>query len=473
MAVTLGSTLKTKGLLPAGEGVRLGGGEARQRDVHTPSYELIIRPGQGAQPFLVSDQVKANIAEVVYEDNSEQFDRLTITINNQLDNGGGGDVLSIVDSKIFAEGHRVEVQMGFGNSLFTVGACIIVKKTPDFPSDDSPSLEIECLDILYLAARSRPKGGANYVDVRYSRMASIIGARNGFDIKVSDPRSFAGIRKTKDIVTKNQPLGMSDYEFLKKIADINGFDLYSKFNPELEKFSLFFQPGSLAKQREVFTFVYNAGDVSYKNSLLSFTPTLDAYDQSTDFEIYLIDNNKTPQGPSTQFNKQFNNKEQKELIALQNQRIGKKSFEPPPFNPDGIQVGFKAYGRSFKFPKHKRFREVQDAVRAIENFIKRQKENFVTGSGLLRGNEVIQSRQVHNLLGIGGQFSGKYYFTQVKHKMSNDEGYFTEFKCRKVIEDVIVQTSPTFNLTPNDKRVSKVKLTQDGRSSVISGGSGE
>jgi len=474
MAIIPASTLLTKGLVPATELQRLGKGEARPRDIHAPNFDLIFRAGQGAQAFGISDAVRANISEIKYEDNSEQFDKLTITLENQIDNSGGGDVLSLVDSKIFAEGHRIEVRMGWGNSLFTVGACVLVKKAPDFPSDGLPTLVIEGFDLLYLASRSRPKTGVSYVGSRDSQIASIIGARNGFDISVEDSRSFAGIRKTEGTHKRVQKKGISDYEFLKKVADINGFDLFSKFNPDLKKFSLFFQPAALAKQRETFTFVYNAGDVSYKNSLLSFTPTLDAYDQSTEFDIFLITNKKKG-GPSVKNFQTFNNKQQNELIEARERRLSNSSAatQESIFNDEGIQVAFKAFGRSFKFPAHKRFKSEADARRAIQEFVKRQKENFITGTGSLLGNEVVQSRQVHNLQGIGKQFSGKYYLTQVVHTMSKDDTYQTEFSCRKVIEDVFVQSPPEFQLSEKDKRIEKVKKEESGRSSVVSGGDEE
>jgi phage protein D len=128
-----------------------------------------------------------------------------------------------------------------------------------------------------------------------------------------------------------------------------------------------------------------------------------------------------------------------------------------PTSSDGIQVAFKAFGRSFIFPPHRRFKNEQQARRAIEQFIQRQKENFITGEGALVGNEIIQSRQVIRLEGISNQFSGKYYLTKVLHKMSKSGGYTTEFTAHKVIVDREVQAPPALNLTENDKRFKRVK----------------
>ena len=432
-------------------------GQKLERDYYAPNYELLIRASQkGAQPFAITEDVKSYISEVTYEDNADQFDRLEIKMESQIDGSGERSVLSFGDSKLFSEGHIVEVRMGYGNSLFTVGAASIVKKTPDYPADGFPSLSIEGFDLLHRAARRRPKGGVSYKGFRDSQIASIIGARNGFDISTTDPRSFESIRKTTGIFDRTQKKGMSDYEFLKKVADINGYDLFARFNPEQHRFILFFQPPALAKQREVFTFIYNEGEAAYRNTLLSFSPTLDAHDQSSDFEIFLI-KDKEVGGSKVEFFKRLDADAQKQLKEAQERRFGATPFAKKPIDSDGISVGFKAFGRSFRFAPHKRFKNEFQIRKAIEEFIKRQREHFVTGRGTVIGTEVLQSRQVHNLLGLGNDMSGKYYFTQVVHKIGKSSPYTTEFSCRKVIDDTIVQSPPAFSLSDTDKRIQKFK----------------
>ena len=78
-------------------------------------------------------------------------------------------------------------------------------------------------------AKRRPRGGVSYKKSRDSQIASIIGSRNGFDISSTDPSSFKTIRRTKGVFDRVQKKGVSDYTFLKKVAEINGFDLFSKF----------------------------------------------------------------------------------------------------------------------------------------------------------------------------------------------------------------------------------------------------
>lgn len=445
--------------LPASAGKVVPAGQRLERDPFAPNYEIIVRGGRGAQPIALDESVTQYIDEIIYEDNADQFDLLTINFNNQMDGQGGGDILTLIDSKLFAEGTILEIRMGWGQSLRTVGAAQVVKKTPNY-AEDGVTFTMEGYDLLHNAAKRRPKGGVSYKSFRDSQIASIIGERNGFDIAIKDPKSFSGIRRTKGVFDRIQKKGVSDYEFLKKVAEINAYDVFSRFDTDRQKFALFFQPPGIKKQKEVFTFVYNEGEVSYVDSLLSFQPTLDAFGQSTDFEIFVIKNKKVG-GTKVDFIKKLTNEENAKFKSENERRFTGGNFGPEggrqTASDDGIQVAFKAFGRSFRFPKHKRFKNEAAARAEIERFIKRQKENFITGGGSILGKEAVQSRQIHNLVGLGDQFSGKYYFTKVIHRMSKDFGYGLDFSCRKVIDDFVVQATPGLELSENDKTLEKIK----------------
>jgi phage protein D len=444
-----------QGSLPESAAATHPQGAPLLRDFYAPNFELLIRGGKGAQPFAVTEEIKQCIAEVIYEDNSDQLDRLTLRLENQVDSRGERAVLSILDSKLFAEGHIVELQMGYGNNLHSIGAGVVVKATPEFPEDGYPTVTVEAYDPLYLASRNRPVGGVSYKGTRDSQVAEIIGMRNAFDVQSTDSTGLASIERTELVVDRVQNKGDSDYEFLKKIADSNGFNIFSKWDAERKLFVLYFRSPALSAQKEVMTFVYNDGEVPYVSSLVSFSPTMNAYDVATDYEVFFLKDKKVG-GSRIRFSKQLDAQTQAELKELNERRFGAKTFSSKPSDGDGVQVAFKAFGASYQFPPYKRFATEAQAQAAIEEFIKRQKENFVTARGVIVGNEIIQSSQVHNLQGVG-QLSGKYYFTQVIHRMSRDGPYRTEFACRKVIDDVVVQSPPAFGLSELDERFARFK----------------
>jgi len=196
--MTLVSLVNTKGV-PKSAITPIGASARMQRDPWAPNFELIIHGGPGAQPYAVADSVKNFISSVEFEDNADQFDKLTINFSAQIDNFGGGEINSLIDSKLFSEGHIVEVQMGYGNSLFTVGAAMIVKVDPDFPESGPPTLVITGYDLLYKTSRRTPRGGVSYKGFRDSQIASIIGSRSGFDISTADPSTFSGIKRVEGI----------------------------------------------------------------------------------------------------------------------------------------------------------------------------------------------------------------------------------------------------------------------------------
>lgn len=437
-------------------------GERLERDPFAPNYEILIYDGQGASPVAIGDEIKAFIEEVTFESNADQFDHLEIKFANQADNFGGGQILSLLDDKLFADGKFVEVQMGYGRSLMSVGACQIAKKHPSFPENGFPSFTIEGYDLLNKLSRTFPKTGKSYVGMTYEDIVQEVSMRAGFMVDAIDPRGLdsigSGKYKGEDIQDKKgkiktQPKGQNDYVFLKKLAEINGFDLFSKFDPQLRKFVLFFQPPGTANQKEVFTFVYSSGETAYQNTLMSFDPTLDAYDQSTEYEIFVV-KDKEVGGTKFDYVSRVTTDDQHKLKE-DLERKGTYGKQKPLAR--GHEYAFKAFGRSFRFPPNKRFKNEEEARRAIEEFIKRQAENFITGTGKLLGLEALQARQIHNLVGLGEQFSGKYFFTQVKHAMNRSSGYNCDFSSRKVIEDLVVQAPPALKLTDLDKMLKKLK----------------
>lgn len=431
-----------------------------ERDPYAPDFELIIYGSQGAQPFAITEQVKNFITEVSYEDNADQFDKLSITFENQMDNQGGGEINSIIDSIIFAEGHVVQLKLGYGQVLESVGACDIVKKDVDFPENGAPTLIVTGFDGMHRVSRNKPiKGEPKHVRSTITDIAKNIGRRNGLVVDATDAAGNPSIQDITEIWKGDvQKKGISDYVFLKKVADTFGLDLYTRFDASSKKHVLYMQKPGTELQKEVFTFVYNEGEASYQNTLLSFNPTQDSYDQDSEIEVFILTAGKKI-GTRTDFMDKLTVEEQKKLKEQSERRFtgGNKPTGKQIKNTDGIEVGFKAFGRSFRFPKNKRFTNEKDIVREIENFIRRQKDHFITGTASLIGVEALQSRQIHNFQGVSEQFSGKYFMDKVTHKISKSSGYRCEVSVRRMIEDIIVQAPPTLNFSDTDKTIKAIK----------------
>lgn len=451
--------LVQKGFLSKLDIQPVGVGQSLERDQYAPDFELIIHGGPGAQPFGITDAVKKYISEVTYEDNADQFDKMTISFENQMDSQGGGEINSIIDSILFAEGHTIQLMLGYGKVMESVGACTIVKKQPDFPENGSPTLVVTAFDGMHVISRNKPPKGTNYVGSTVEKIAKEIGQKNGLVVDATDTSGNPSIQAVKEVWRGDaQKKGVSDYIFLKKVADTFGLDLYTRFDPKFKKHVLFLQEPGTEKQKEVFTFVYNEGEASYKNTLLSFSPTQDSYDQDSEIEVFILHKGKKI-GTKTDFIQKLTVEDQKKLKEKGERRFtgGNKPTGKQIKNTDGIEVGFKAFGQSFRFPKNKRFTDEKDIVREIENFIKRQKAHFITGNAGVIGVEVLQSRQIHNFQGVSEQFSGKYFIDKVMHKISKSSGYKCELTVRRIIEDLVVQAPPTLNFSDADKTIKAIK----------------
>ena len=429
-----------------------------QRDPYAPNYELIHYGGQGAQPNVLTEAITDFIDSIEYESNGDQFDGLTINFANQIDSRGGGNVLSLIDNELFAEGSILQLKTGYGSELQSIGAAVITKKTPVFPESGAPSFTLEAMDPLVGMAKNKPRTGVSYKGLRDSQIASTIGERNGFLIRTNLPSTYENIQKTEGVFDRTQNKGVSDYEFLKKVADINGFDLFATFDSKKRIWLLNFGPPKTDKQKEVFTFIYNEGELAYQNTLLSFNPTLDAYDQGTDFEINIL-KDKEKRGTRADVITDLNVSNTKKLKEASERRFtgGNPKRQGQKTDQDGISVSFKAYGRNFNFPAHRRFKNEAEAKTYITRFIEDQKKNFISGNGTLVGNEMLQARQSHNLQGIANQFSGKYYFTKVVHRISRDGGYSCDFAGYKAIDPVVVKTPPATATSETEEILQRIK----------------
>lgn len=438
----------------------VGDNSSLERDPFAPTYELLHFGGIGAQPTALTDEILDFIDEVTYEDNADQFDKLTIRFTSQMDNKGGGKVLSLIDNVLFAEGSMFAVKFGYGKSLITVGACDIVRKEPDFPENSFPSFTITGYDAMQRMARNRPVGGDSYKNENITDIVKRIGQRNGLVVDAVGLNGQPTIEQISSVWKGDaQKVGVSDYEFLKKIADSRSLDLFVKYDDEIRKHVLFMQKPSNIKQKEVFTFVYNENDVSYHRTLLSFQPQLDVYDQGSDIEIFLLGNQKQRTGVKHDFIKKLTVEEQEKIKSQKERRFtgGNKTSAKQEPAINGAIVGFKAFGRSFRFPEHKRFKSEEEITNEIEKFIARQKAHFITGNARTIGVEALQSRQTHIFAGVSDQFSGKYYIDKVVHKFSLSEGYKCDLSVHRVIEDEVVQAPPTLEFSDSDKTIQKFK----------------
>lgn len=406
------------------------------RDPFAPNYFIEIN-GES-----IPTEISKFISSVEYEDNSEMMDKITMNIAT-LQSIQGDQIMSLLDSKLFTEGNLIELYMGYGSSMVSVGAAEIIRLIPLFPKNGIPSLSVIAYDISHRMTDRKSEKGIAYKNFRDSQVSSIIGDRNGVYIRKADPTTFSYIYKTKGIHNRVQKKGVNDYEFLRELADFNGYDFYVRYAKVKgsKRWVMFFHP-SPDKQKPIYKYRYNLGEESLDNTLLDFTPDMSIKDQDVEYEIISFDKStgmniktlKKDGGKEFRFNAaedkyEFKKFEDRKFLGKDKTKQIKKQIDKPG------AIKFKAFGKTREIVISE-LRSEADAKRYIEVWIKQRKDNFVTGSGSVIGTETLQSRQVHELEGIGTSLSGNYYFTKVIHKFTtgNESPYICDFTCRRVVE---------------------------------------
>lgn len=385
-----------------------------QRDPFAPRFEIIINRNQ-----RLSEDMKKFIKEVIVEDDEKLMDKISITLDT-LDNLETGIVQDILDSKLFAPGNLLEVKMGYGNSLQTVGAGYITKPIPNF-NETGPTLQIIAYDVFFKMSQRKHEKGRNFKGFRDSQAMTIVAADHGID--------FSKVRRFPGITNRFQKIGVNDFEFLREIAEERNWNFYNRFDSKTGKFVLFFEPPT-DRQKEVLEFTYFEGEKFPESTLLSFRPQISTVDQASNFKIVSWDGKKKKK-ITTFF--QAGELRGEDDIKL----AGKNAEKKLPKNKNGKVIKVKAFGQTLDIIATKPFKNEKESKFFIEAWLKKRLDNFITGNGRMLGQEVIQSRQKHKLFGLGNMLSGKYIFSSVKHVMRRGEPYITEFSARKAVEDAL------------------------------------
>lgn len=398
---------------------------ANPRDIHAPTFQIWVNFE------ILPDWILNHVNSVSYEDNSEMMDKISISIGTQVVTEKD-QIHQLIDSRYFTEGNFIEIFMGYGSSLNMVGAGEIVLIKPSFPMDGIPSLTITCYDIIHRLTVSKVdnKGGLSYKKQRDSDIVKTIAQRNGLNI--GNIVYTAGIPKT--IV---QEKGKSDYAFLRFLAERNSYELYVRFE---NRWNIYFEPYQDRKQKK-YTFKYNMTESAEDNTLLEFNPNMNISDQATEYEFIGFDREKAKKLKAiVRGDKLFKYDTTTEDIAdffgstEPRKFAGSEKLDPLTEEvKEPSLIKFKAFGLHREIIQDSSIQDEDDVEKKIKNWVEERKKHFVTGTGSVIGIEFLQTRQVHELLGLGVSLSGMYYFTKVTHQMSSDSEYKCSFSCRKVV----------------------------------------
>jgi len=286
-------------------------------------------------------------------------------------------------------GSEVQVCMGYGDAKSTPIAVsgLITEITTNFPEGGSPELSVAGYDHGF--SMTIGKNSRTWKKASDSDAAHEIASFNNLDATI-DP--------TKEKHAQIEQNQESDWEFLKKLADRNHFELYVDENKKLH----FAKPND--KADAVVRLIYGEG-------LLTFKPEANLAGQIAKVEVYGWD------------------KQQKKAI-VGTATAGEES------GLTGKSAG--QHLNSFVRDPNKRptlrlrqpvFTQAEADQRAKAALNERAKQ-FLTGEGEAVGLPDIRPDRNVELANLGVPFSKIYYIQQSTHKIDSN-GYRTRFKVKE------------------------------------------
>jgi uncharacterized protein len=354
-------------------------------DFYAPSYAVRIGRDDVVRDLLIAiNQVEVDMV-------LGAASRFTFTVSHAYSqeyhafkSGRGASVLDVLTF-----GAEIEVFLGYGDDKSRPIAVsgMVTEITTSFPDGGSPELSVAGYDHgfpLTIGKNSRTWTKASDSDAAHE-----IASFNNLD---------AVIETTKEKHAQIEQNQESDWEFLKKLADRNHYELYVDERRKLH----FAKPND--KADAVVRLVYGEG-------LLSFKPEANLAGQISEVEVYGWD-------PKTK-----------------KQIIGKASAgEESGLAGKSAGQHLNAFVRDPKKKPTLRLRQPvftqAEADQRAKAALNERAKQFLTGEGEAVGLPEIRPDRNVLLDNLGKPFSKVYYIQQATHKIDSN-GYRTRFKVKE------------------------------------------
>ena len=286
-------------------------------------------------------------------------------------------------------GAELEIRMGYGDAKSTpvIVKGFITEITTNFPDGGSPELAIGGYDHGFVMTMG--KNSRTWKDATDSDAAREIANFNNLDASIEDTK------EKHPQIEQNQE---NDWEFLKKLADRNHFELYVD-----ERKTLHF--GKPADKKDAVV------KLAYGEGLLSFKPEANLAGQISKVEVY-------GWNPKT--------KEKFLGTATAGEESGLNGTSAGQHLNTLVRDASKRPTLRLRQPV---FTQAEADQRAKAALNERAKQ-FLTGEGETVGLPEIRPDRNVELAKLGARFSKTYYIEQATHKIDSN-GYRTRFKVKE------------------------------------------
>jgi len=355
------------------------------RQFYAPTYSVRLRRDDLMRDLLVAvSQLEVNLV-------LGGASRFSFTVSNcyshklsTFKTGRGDDLL-----KLLAFGAEVEICMGYGDakSMPVTLSGIISEIATNFPDGGSPDLSVSGYDHGFLLTMG--KNSRTWSKAQDSDAAKEIAGFNNLDAAIEITR------EKHPQIEQNQEC---DWEFLKKLADRNHFELYVDEQRKLH----FGRPND--KADAVVRLLYGQG-------LLSFKPEANLAGQITKVEVYGWDpkTKEVIKGTATAG----------EESGLSGKSAGQRlnEFVRDPQKRPTLRLRQPVFTQA----------EADQRAKAALN---EKAKQFLTGEGEAIGLPDLRPDRNVELANLGSPFSKIYYIQEATHKIDAG-GYRTRFKVKE------------------------------------------
>lgn len=384
-----------------------------QGGFYVPRYEVKI---EGAN---LPRDVLFDVQELTYEDDVEAIDSFRMTVNNWDDRRREFKYIGSETEAQLRPGHpdhgrvtlfepcskEVLVQMGYGGRLTTMLKGQFTTMQPSYV-DGPAALTVTGLNVLHQLRRKQYT--TTWVDKKDSEIAENIAKRTDkgrrrFPLPIVVDRHAMGLEKPIPLVTQRNQY---DIDFLLQRARTRGYVVFiQEADPSTGRpRQLYFGPsqsGMVPGLREV---VY---ELEWGKSLIEFKPRIRTANQVGSVTV-----------------RGWNRTQRKEIVrtvTLNDDRIT--------VNRDLHRILNACDAREEMVVDLPVFTTCEARELAISILLDQSKQ-MVTAECKVVGLPDLRAGQVVVIGNVGARLSGKYFVTKTKHTI-NDEGYITEFTCRR------------------------------------------
>lgn len=425
-----------------------------------PSFELYIS-GKNISSIT---PLGANILEVLtsvdYEDDIELSSQITLhfeakPISNQ---GQPIDIKQVLESKALQEGNYIDLHIGYGNQKEFVDRCEILKWLPDY-DENGIHLTVKAQDGRHRLQAShrakfknvgRKKRKTSYTNMSDEQIIEKIAKKYGYKVDadktevrkkqtvlVDTPKigTKGSVTKKKQTVlpSRVQKADQTDWNFVRKLAKINDFDIWVDFqqskdpaNPiEGGSYVIHFKKKKEIGVEPAYRFSYGPFN---NGEIISAKPDFSIKDKPTGVEVVHYDT-ATKKIQTTVIDVDAT----AESMKLNGAVVGPNGLRAREEILSGARVRFTAFGQTIEAFSDRPFSSKNDALDFINRWLIINERNLIQMELVVVGVPSLRSRDIFEVEGLSSRLDGYYRATNVKHTFTPDGIYTTTIKGYKIL----------------------------------------